>query len=64
MERQLGVPKTDVERAMSHYGITEDEYCANPEAYPLPSRGTRLAGMGWGTLAVIGLIIWGVTRKR
>lgn len=64
MERRYGDPKTDVERAMSHYNISEEEYCANPEAYPLPPRGTRIAGMGLGTLVVIWLIIWAATRKK
>jgi len=64
MERRLGVPKTDIERIMSHYGVSEAEACAHPEDYPLPPRGTQLAGMGLGTLAVIMLIIWAVTRKR
>lgn len=64
MERRLGVPKTDIERIMSHYGVSEAEACANPEKYPLPARGTGLAGMGLGTLAIIGLIIWGLFRRR
>lgn len=38
----LGIPKTDAERAMNHYGITLDQYLANPEAYPVPTRGTGL----------------------
>lgn len=74
-ERGYGIPRDDVERAMSHYGITETEYCANPEAYPLPERGAGLTtgraagsnpgpGFGLGTLAVIVLIIWGLARKR
>ena len=64
MERRYGTPKTDIERAMTHYGITEAEYCANPGDYPLPSRGAGLAGMSLGTLTVIGLIIWALTRRR
>lgn len=73
-ERGDGIPRSDVERAVSHYGITEAQYCANPEAYPLPSRGTGLttgaaAGnpgttLGLGTLAVIGLLIWVFTRRK
>jgi len=73
-ERGYGIPRSDVERAVSHYGITETEYCANPEAYPLPERGTGFttgtaagnpgAGVGLGTLVVIGLLIWAFTRRR
>lgn len=40
--RELGVPKSDIERAMTHYGITEDEYLAHSEWYPLPERGNGL----------------------
>ena len=58
MERRGGVPKTDIERAMSHYNISAEEYQAHSEDYPLPPRGTRLAGMSLGTLVVIGLLIW------
>jgi hypothetical protein len=43
-ERGRGIPLNDIERACRHYGITEDEYCAHPEAYPLPDRGTGLTG--------------------
>jgi len=39
----MGIPRTDVERAMNHYGITPDQYFANPPAYPLPPRGTGLS---------------------
>ena len=59
-ERRYGIPRTDVGRAMNHYGITEAEYCANPEAYPLPERGARLAqgtGIGLGAMVIIGLLI-------
>lgn len=38
-----GVPKTDIERAMNHYGITLDEYLNDPGSYPLPPRGTGLS---------------------
>ena len=41
-QRRLGVPRIDIERAISHYGITESEYLAHPERYPLPGRGTRV----------------------
>ena len=73
-ERQLGIPRTEVERAMAHYSITEAEYCAHPENYPLPARGTGFSlgtaagnpgtGFGLGALAVIGLLLWGLFRKR
>jgi len=33
-----GQPRTDIERAMNHYGITSEEYLANPQNYPLPDR--------------------------
>jgi hypothetical protein len=35
-------PKTDTQRAGSHYGVTEEEYLRHPESYPLPPRGTGL----------------------
>lgn len=37
-----GEPRSDVERAMNHYGITETEYLLHPECYPLPERGSGL----------------------
>jgi len=37
-----GIPLSDIERAMSHYGISEEEYLAHPECYPLPERGYGL----------------------
>jgi len=43
-ERGRGVPLEDIDRACRHYGITPEEYHANPEAYPLPERGTGLTG--------------------
>jgi hypothetical protein len=43
-ERGRGIPLTDIERACRHYGITEEEYYAHPELYPLPDRGTGLTG--------------------
>lgn len=70
-ERGYGIPRNDVERAIAHYGITESEYCANPGAYPLPSRGTGFTtgraagsnpgnpdsgGIGWGWI-IIGIIV-------
>lgn len=39
-----GIPRTDIERAMNHYNITEEEYLANPNLYPLPPRGSGLKG--------------------
>jgi len=41
-ERGRGVPLEDIDRVCRHYGITQEEYLANPEAYPLPERGTGL----------------------
>lgn len=41
-ERGKGQPLDDAERACRHYGITPEEYCAHPEQYPLPERGTGL----------------------
>ena len=74
-ERRLGVPRSDIERAMSHYGITETEYLSNPSKYPLPERGVGLTtgtaagssssvGVGLGGLILFGLLIWGLTRKK
>jgi len=37
-----GMPRSDIERAMNHYGITEEEYIVHPEYYPLPGRGSGL----------------------
>jgi len=45
-ERGKGVPLTDSERAARHYDISVEEYLDNPELYPLPERGTGLAGIG------------------
>jgi hypothetical protein len=41
ISQRYGIPRTDVERAMNHYNITEVEYLAHPERYPLPPRGTK-----------------------
>jgi len=65
-ERRYGRPRTDVERAMSHYGITEAEYLANPDRYPLPERGTGFtrgtaagtSGVNWGAIAILGLLAY------
>ena len=40
--RRKGIPRSDIERAMSHYGISEEEYLAHPDWYPLPERGYGL----------------------
>jgi hypothetical protein len=62
-----GTPKSDVERACQHYGITEAEYMANPQSYPLPPRGTGLniggttIPWGWLVIGIIGLL---VLRKK
>jgi len=45
-ERGRGVPLEDIDRVCRHYGITPEEYYANPEAYPLPERGTGLSERG------------------
>ncbi|MDP2729709.1 MAG: hypothetical protein Q8O55_04435 [Dehalococcoidales bacterium] len=46
-QTMFGIPKTDVERLMSHYGITEEEACELLASYPidqlLPERGSGLA---------------------
>jgi len=39
LPRRFGVPKTEAERVASHYGVSESEYLAHPESYPLPVRG-------------------------
>jgi hypothetical protein len=41
-ERGRGQRLDDLDRACRHYGITPEEYLANPQAYPLPERGTGL----------------------
>jgi len=45
-DRGRGQRLEDIERASRHYGITPEEYLANPEAYPLPERGTGLSQGG------------------
>jgi len=46
-QTMFGIPKSDVERLMSHYGISEDEACELLSSYPvdllLPERGSGLA---------------------
>lgn len=39
--QQHGIPKSDAQRAVSHYGIAESEYLSHPAYYPLPPAGTR-----------------------
>ncbi|MDD5700423.1 MAG: hypothetical protein PHU23_00110 [Dehalococcoidales bacterium] len=39
----LGSPKSDAERALSHYGISLEDYYSAPENYPLPERGTGMS---------------------
>ena len=72
-ERHRGIPRTDTERAMSHYGITEEEYLAHPDWYPLPPRGsgfeegraaiggggtdTNVGGVGIAILAIAALVV-------
>lgn len=56
-DRGQGQPLGDVERACRHYNITEEEYCAHPERYPLPQRGTGLTSGNLVTgLGIVGLI--------
>jgi hypothetical protein len=74
-DRETGIavsaPRTDVERAMSHYGITATEYYTHPERYPLPERGSAVVratfvaapgtdlaswpSAGWGTVMQVAL---------
>lgn len=56
-DRGKGVPLNDIERACRHYGITPEEYWANPDAYPLPDRGTGLT-IGQGPYSFIPPIIF------
>lgn len=44
--RLSAFPKSDIERAMTHYGITYEQYMADPSLYPLPPRGSRVGGVG------------------
>ena len=45
-ERGKGTRLEDPERAARHYDISVEEYLDNPNLYPLPERGTGLAGIG------------------
>jgi hypothetical protein len=56
MPERTGTPKTDSQRAATHYGITEAEYLADPSAYPLPARGSG-AGIGAGAVVAIVVIL-------
>lgn len=61
-ERGQGQPLDDVSRACRHYNITEEEYCAHPEQYPLPERGTGLtSGNSVMTGALIVSLVLGVS---
>jgi len=72
-DRGRGNPLNDAERAARHYNIPEEEYLADPGAYPLPARGTGLTsgsdfmngalvvGLALGVSAAIALLI---NRKR
>jgi len=42
-ERGRGIPLDDLQRAVRHYGVPEDEILRHPELYPLPPRGTGLS---------------------
>jgi hypothetical protein len=58
-----GRPRTDVERAIAHYGITEEEYCRDPSAYPLPERGMGLnPGIPFSYFIIMGIIGYFVYR--
>jgi len=57
--RGKGVPLADPERACRHYSITPEEYWANPEAYPLPERGTGLTGIKQGYSSMAPIIVFG-----
>ena len=67
-ERREGIPRSDIERAMSHYGITEDEYLTHPEYYPLPERGYGLTtgneappeASGCAPFLIVGLTMGGI----
>jgi hypothetical protein len=60
VERRKGIPRTDVERAVAHYGITEAEYCEHPGKYPLPTRGYGLeTGRAAGTTEGSSMPSWG-----
>ena len=63
--RRAGRPRTDIERAMAHHGITREEYLAHPERYPLPGRGEglrtgRAAGLGESESSFPGLVTFGI----
>jgi len=47
-DRRRGIPRTDVERAANHYGVSLEEAERMLQADPgiLPTRGTGLAGIG------------------
>lgn len=67
----LGIPRSDIERAVNHYGITEAQYCANPDAYPLPARGSGLttgeasgSGLGWLVVALVALLLLGGRKQK
>ena len=74
-ERRLGVPRTDVERVMAHYGVgyAEAERGLKEGRYVLPARGTRLRLQASGEvafylgLATIGagliLTAWGLSTS-
>jgi hypothetical protein len=59
-ERRFGVPKSDVERVMTHYGVSygEAERGLAEGRYVLPTRGTRLQETDNAVL-IIGLITLG-----
>lgn len=71
-ERGQGQRLEDVARACRHYNITEEEYCAHPEMYPLPDRGTGLTSgnsvmtgaLVVGLVLAVSVVIAVATKKR
>jgi len=70
-ERRLGNPRSDIERAMQHYGVSyeEAERGLQEGRYVLPARGTRLTepkyalylGIGLATVGAI-VVIWQLSK--
>ena len=61
-DRGRGNPLNDAERAARHYNIPEEEYLADPDAYPLPARGTGLtSGSGFANGVLVLGLVFGVS---
>lgn len=43
-KKRFGEPKSETERRMTHYNISEEEARDHPKRYPLPERGSRSRG--------------------